>query len=48
MRNLRALLPDGYIQVDYWAPHPCGGYYLAESWCWNSQGRFAYCMEPIP
>ncbi len=38
MRILHCLLPDGYIPVTYWAPHPCGGLYMEDALCWGASG----------
>lgn len=43
-RNLLCLLPDGCIEVGIWAPHPCGGLYAIERWCWGPAGRIGYSM----
>jgi hypothetical protein len=39
MRNLRCLLPDGYLPVAIWAPHGCGGWYIADAWVYGPHGR---------
>jgi hypothetical protein len=44
MRNLLCLLPDGHVSVGVWAPHPCGGYYEVERWCYGRAGRVGYDM----
>ncbi len=44
-RNLTCLLPDTRIGVVMMAPHPCGGYYLREAWCYGPQGRIGYWMD---
>lgn len=39
MRNLRCLLPDGYIVVGYYTQHPCDDRaYLIEALCWGPNG----------
>jgi hypothetical protein len=44
-RNLVCLLPDRYVPVETWAPHPCGGWYVAEAWVYGPQGRLGYWLN---
>lgn len=48
MRNLLCLLPDGHMPVTYWAPHPCGGYYMHQAWVYGSNGIVGYWMDAPP
>lgn len=43
-RNLLCRLPDTAISVSSWLPHPCGGYYEIERWCYGPSGRIGYDM----
>lgn len=45
--NLVCLLPDTSISVGVWAPHPCGGYYEYERWCYGPHGRIGYDVTSI-
>jgi len=40
--NCTCLLPDYCIGASMWAPHPCGGYYKVEAWCYGPHGRIGY------
>ena len=42
--NLMCLLPDHCIAVETWLPHPCGGYYCHEAWCYGPHGRIGYLL----
>lgn len=48
MRDLLCLLPNTRISVGLWAPHPCGGYYEHERWCYGPHGRIGYDMTGAP
>lgn len=43
--NMVCLLPDTAIRVDVRHPHPCGGYYTIESWCYGPHGRIGYWVS---
>lgn len=45
IRNYPCLLPDGHIVVRLYAPHPCGGLWMMEAWCWGPRGRVGYYLE---
>lgn len=42
IRNLLCVLPDGHIVVGIYCPHPCGGVYCVESWCYRPRGRVGW------
>lgn len=42
--NLRCLLPAFCIGVRIYEPHPCGGYYVSEAWCYGPHGRIGYWL----
>ncbi len=42
--NLVCELPNIYIGVMLWEPHPCGGYHMPEAWCYGPQGRIGYWL----
>lgn len=44
VRNLLCLLPDGHLPVAVWAPHPEGGWYVIEAWCYGPGGRTGQWM----
>lgn len=48
MRNCVCLLPAWSFPVIYREPHPCGGYYTREVWCWGPGGRIGYWMRDEP
>lgn len=39
MRNLVIQLPDGYLPVALYHPHPCGGVYMIDGWVVGPEGR---------
>jgi hypothetical protein len=39
MRNLVIELPDGYVAVGLYAPHPCGGSFMVDGWAVGPAGR---------
>lgn len=45
MRNLICLLPGYCIPIEYWAPHPCGGYYMEAKYCFGPQGFIGYYLD---
>jgi hypothetical protein len=46
VRNLTCLLPDGFLGITYWAPHPCDDkLYMVEAWVWGPSGRVGYWMN---
>lgn len=40
--NLKCLLPNRYIAITHWAPHPCGGYYMHHASCWGREGEVGW------
>jgi hypothetical protein len=43
--NMTCLLPDYCMGVTMWEPHPCGGYYMVEAWCYGPHGRIGYWLD---
>lgn len=46
--NMTCLLPDYCIGVTMWHPHPCGGHYIHEAWCYGPHGRIGYWIDRDP
>jgi len=42
--NLKCLLPNHYIAITYWAPHPCGGYFMHNTACWGRAGSVGWWL----
>jgi hypothetical protein len=46
---MTCLLPNTRIGVVIRHPHPCGGYYTVEAWCYGPAGRIGHWMDaPCP